>query len=227
MWEAGQDPGVACQCDECSAENVSCDIVLGWGAFGFCDGSTQWTAGCQPFTAGVDGQFWLSLDIGLANGASCTPPQPSEPRFRTRAIVCDPQGEPCDGGTCVSGPVCIWRDGEHECPGMFAVQTVVYGDAIVEEASCASCNCGQNSALCEQATISLHDDAVCDNEPIAVPDVYATSSCSAYEDKSTILIEDIAGIDIEPENDCSSNLDTIAGSATFTEVMPRTLCCVP
>ncbi len=110
---------------------------------------------------------------------------------------------------------------------MYTLQTVVHGEVVIDEASCASCSCGQNSTQCEEATISLYDDASCGNDPIAVPDVYDTSSCAAYEDKSTVLIEEIGSIDIQPEIDCSSNLNTITASATFTETMPRTLCCVP
>lgn len=229
LWEGGQDPAAACPCDECSPESVSCDIVLDWGVFGFCDGgSTDWEAGCQDFAAESDGQFYFALDIGLADGAACTPPTPSDPRFRTRAVVCDPQGERCDGGTCVSGPVCIWRDGEHECPGTFAARTVLHQDVQTKSASCAGCNCGQGSALCEEATISLHEDEACGGEPLAVPDEYGSSSCAPYEDESspTVLIENIASIDIQPaEFDCGSSLGTIAASATFVEMMPRTLCC--
>lgn len=226
VWAAGRNPAAMCQCDDCSAENVACDVTLGWGANGFCETSSEWLTGCQPFTSDELGQFYLSVELEPAEGAGCSPPEPSAAQFRTRAVACEPQGPSCEGGTCMSGRACVWQEGDVDCPDEFSDKTLLYDGVETETASCDGCDCGENSTLCDSATVSLHGEEMCSDLPVAPPGEYGGGACVPY-DEGFVLIQDLAGIDVQPiASDCSSSAGTIAATATFIESKARTLCCV-
>lgn len=229
LRHGGRNPAAACSCDDCNGEDVQCDVQLEWGANGFCDAVSEWMD-CQPFMGVDEGQFWFSILAEPVAGTACTAPQPSDPQFRTRAVLCEPQAGSCDdGGTCHAGPVCIWQEGEHECPGVFGQPTVLYRGVEGEDLACDTCNCGAGSTFCEDATISVYADPVCGGEPLAEPYEPDLELCQSYMDpEAFVLVEDVGGIDIEmAPPDCSSNVETALASGDFVESMPFTLCCIP
>lgn len=229
LHHGGRNPAAACDCNDCSGENVECDVQLRWGVNGFCDSVSDWSE-CQPFAAPDEGQFYFGIDAEPVEGTACSAPEPSLAQFRTRAVVCEPQAGTCDdGGTCVAGPVCIWQDGEHECPGAFGQPTVLHREVVGEGLACDTCNCGAGSTFCEGATISVYDSPACSGAPLAEPYEPAFGECTSYQDPETfVLAEDVASIDIAMNPaDCSSDVDTALASGSFVESMPFTLCCIP
>jgi len=129
----------------------------------------------------------------------------------------------------MAGPFCIWQEGEHECPGPFPNRTVVYGGLDTTEPTCDGCNCGVNSLLCEDATITLYADDACMGEVVSSPTLYPDSACAAWVDvEGFVTVDEVGSIDIDPgEPDCSSPFDTVPAQADYTPLMPRTLCCSP
>ena len=228
IWRGGRDPSAACDCTACSDDGVQCDAVVGFGANGSCAGLIEGT-GCQPLVTMATGQLWLSLDIIPAADAACTPPMPETPRFGQHGVLCDPLGEACeDGGTCIAGPVCVWQEGEVECPQPFSSRTVLYEAFESKGLACDTCECGADAFHCEEATISLYAEALCGGEPTANPAVYETSSCAAYEDMNFVVIDDVVSIDIAPAPfECASSMDSTAASGEFNVIGARTLCCTP
>ena len=139
-------------------------------------------------------------------------------------------GDACDdGGTCIAGPACIWREGEQACPPAYEVRTVLYGGFTSKCLACDTCACGADATLCEEATISLYAEAACAGETTATPAVYSATSCESYVDPvNFVLIDDVVSVDIQPAPfDCSSTRGTTDASGTFDLLGARTLCCAP
>ncbi len=230
VFRAGRDPAAACDCTECSSEDVACDVNIEWGVFGSCNTTTIGT-GCQPFHSEESGQLFLAVEVGGGKAAACTLPEPSQPQFRLRAVACQPPDRACeDGGTCVAGRACIWREGEHACPPAFEAREVLYDGFDAEDLSCDTCGCALDGIPCSEATLTPYGEESCDGDAVAQPLTYFSVNdpvCESYFDPGqVVLADDVFSLDIETnEVGCSSNQDVAAASGTFTTVAPLTLCC--
>ncbi|MBV1859260.1 MAG: hypothetical protein KUG77_12670 [Nannocystaceae bacterium] len=230
VWRAGTDPAARCDCSQCSGD-IGCDVEFGVGGNGSCSANEAATSGCQPFSTEESGQFWMSFALQVSAGAACESPAPAEPRFRERAIGCQPNApEPCEDGVCLLGRVCISQMGDHAvCPPGFPNRSLLQTSVTGSDLSCDTCGCGDEASglFCTEAIVGLYGSADCSGTPSAAPQPYSDSAeCGPYEGASFVLIEEVGSIDVQvPQADCSSDRAFEDASGDLVEAGPRTVCC--
>jgi hypothetical protein len=97
--------------------------------------------------------------------------------WAAQARLCDgaPAGDACQGGTCYPAPegdarVCVYRDGEHECPPGYSNQHALHHGAL-DERTCTACQCGpEEGAECAGMLYGYTASVPCD---VANPDTGA------------------------------------------------------
>ena len=228
LWRAGESPQASCDCSECGGE-IECDLVLGYGVFGFCP-EELFDSGCQPFSTQLTGQLSTSFSLGVAPGSACESPGPGEPGFREQAVGCAPAAEPCEGGVCLPGPACISQEGDRPCPPSYPDRSLLHATVSGDELSCDTCGCGDGASglFCTEAVVALYDSENCAGAPMSTPQPYdQKDACAGYVNTSGItLIEDVVSIDIQiPAADCSSDRGIENAAGDFVESDPRTVCC--
>jgi hypothetical protein len=87
--------------------------------------------------------------------------------FSRRVLAC---GGATLGGGCASGDVCVppaveggvcvWQEGEHECPADFNERRVLY-TGLTDTRSCQTCTCGTATGLCDGARIYFYSTDTC------------------------------------------------------------------
>lgn len=135
---------------------------------------------------------------------SCTPDpsvQPTPAGFDTRTIACgtfEAIAEGCGDGLCVPQPaapydsdVCIWAEGDLECPAGFDDRTVYHSD-FTDTRSCSACSCGGPSGSCEGQSIRVRgwcdiDGFFCVGGPNCGP-----NSSGACEEEVTFAISELS-----------------------------------
>lgn len=91
--------------------------------------------------------------------------------FESRTVACgtfDARAEGCGDGLCVplptapyDSPVCIWAEGDLECPAGFADRTV-YSSDYTDNRGCSACTCGSPVGECTAQRIYI--DAWCERD---------------------------------------------------------------
>lgn len=159
------------------------------------------------------------VDASCSTNASETIPPPS---WTTTVLLCggaEPAGE-CATGSCFpspdDAPVCIYRDGDHACPGGFDARTL-YHRGLSDTRSCTACTCNNSGARC---TIELE---ICS---LGFYDVTLVSGggdhClnSSDGDGVTLLGQAVTAV-----GTCSTSGGSASGSAS--PIDPVTVCCMP
>jgi hypothetical protein len=165
-----------CMCG-CVPDDVACEVDANlsyWNSnacSGAADGSITVTDGVVignppwiPDTLGMWRINWSTQSLA----GSCEPnfsESIPEAAFATRVTACGLSEDigTCDGGEpctprpadSASGEVCIFQDGEHECPaGSYAERRVYYRD-IEDTRACPTCECGELSGSCTDEHFTL------------------------------------------------------------------------
>ena len=182
--------------------------------------------GCSNVTShGADSWAYDHSNFPLAavGGGACNeiedhdiPPATWANDFRTCALVELPDA--CeDGGTCqpdVGLPMCIQREGDHECPpGAFSERTVVF-DGIDDSRGCSDCTCGPPTGTCN-GTITFRNGGC-----LATDTLVGTMQA---DECSPISGATHGQYTLEPDADCTAAGGFPQGSAV--EADPRTICC--
>ena len=114
-------------------------------------------------------RFRLDVQSLAASGGECTPITTGsipDAGFSERVDLCAPaELEPgCDDTVCVPKPappfeagVCIWQEGNHECPADAGyTERTVYHRNFEDTRSCSSCSCSAPSGSCPDAEATLY-----------------------------------------------------------------------
>jgi hypothetical protein len=170
-----QTPPFECECACLQLPDVTCAFDFAFNAGDQCDGITQASVsgGIGDCVAYADGgvRSVLVSDVSSeadCGGASWSAPSPSTWTERIDACV-PPPGETCSLGACVprppmtfEGPVCIARDGEHDCPeGPFDTRHVVY--AGYDDTRTCDCECTANDVSCGGLVVASGAESCADD----------------------------------------------------------------
>jgi hypothetical protein len=148
-----------------------------------------------------------------------------EPSFRNELRTCAPAADPSaceERGACLrepATPICIFQEGETECPaGPYSERTVSY-QAIEDSRACSSCECGPAEGVCDgPITFSIEDTTVFQQfDP--------STSCIDLPFTPTHGGHAIAGSPATESAICQATTSTPSGTAL--PAAPMTTCCLP
>ena len=134
--------------------------------------------------------------------------------------------ECASGGQCFEapdeGPLCVWREGDHECPGEgFSVRTVHHRGAPNDTRDCSTCTCGTPEGSCPTTTAEMFIGHYCtDGTEVGTIGV-CTGLCAGPGCETYALS---AVLDLGP---AEASCDPIGGTAIggVVETDPVTFCC--
>lgn len=230
-------PSAQCSC-QCGELSGSCPATVGFSNYSStdCSGTPVEVVDdlapstCQAYTSG---RFEIA-----APSTSCEPlgtvvPNVPAPSFSERVRGCSGAtlGGTCDNsGICVPEPpapfdeLCVYRDGEHECPTGYVVGSLVYQNLDDTRACPATCNCSPVGGVCElgvniyngpSGSSMCGDLAGSRTVSSDEPNCIATGNRVAYFSAPTFN---------EGSGQCSGADPSPTGSVTAVE--PITVCCV-
>ncbi|MEM6991086.1 MAG: hypothetical protein AAF721_11330 [Myxococcota bacterium] len=173
-----------CDCDEVTG--ALCDMlgtVVDHGASADCGGPELDSTNLAndvcvdlPFPAG---SFTRLEPVEILATGACFPISATElpePTFGTRVTACEPnvmRGFSCDEvenmGCVTSTPppplaqrMCIWREGEHDCPEDTAyIDDRILYDGFEDDRGCTECTCDSPVGVCDNASASLYTSTNC------------------------------------------------------------------
>jgi hypothetical protein len=224
-------PEAVCTCLCGDPVGSSCDIELVVDNNAGCGSpSDDWVITpnvCLESVAGSPGSYWQ---------ATATPPDgtcaemPSdelpEAEFETRVRLCsaseDGPGVCDDSGVCSPIPVapfaeelCVYADGELECPEGYEQQRILYRD-IMDTRGCSTCTCGVEGEC--TGSVYLFGSSACNDDLIG--SVSLNGSCLQYNLGATA--GELSGT-FEVESTCEPSGGVAEGEARGAD--PVTLCC--
>ena len=232
------DEPAMCAACACSTPDVECTLApLAFTTGAMCGNTVGMAA--QPTAAGdcatitPPGQTsGYKAAAATATPDDCTESggEPTLPgvNWASASLVCSGAGtgDGCmGGGVCAprtAGPFvsgqCVWRDGDHPCPGGYNDRHVLYDENDYDDTrDCTSCSCGAPTGTCD-VTTEIHAGGVCAGAAIAT--VTNDGSCELAA----------IGGSIETTIMKSGSCPPAGGSPTgaITEgTNPTTVCCVP
>lgn len=227
-----------------TAHDVPCSGVKGPHKDMPFDAPASWSGQCDK-TDPVPQGFAYSLTIDpLVVKESCpvlssTPTRILAPYWRKSVRTCRGQNLPCDvqSALCMAKPptgptwrVCIFMDGEHECPGdnvgAWSERLVFYDPVhgIDDQRTCTECSCGAPKGSMCTAQVYSYSDASCS---VPVDPGYTISS---EGDKCIDIMptkEALGSKAATPPTYAPGTCDAIPGVAmgAATKINPSTLCC--
>jgi hypothetical protein len=230
-----------CSCECASPNGTACDnstTLRYWADDATCDDGTPqavsvFTSSCNALPAEFPGDGHYSADPLAAVGGACAPSseqsvEPTSWSFQTSA---------CEGATiiedagCAEGrecaplpdsadaALCIWQEGEHECPEVFSSTRTVFG-GVDDGRDCETCSCSAPTGLCDDATISLWNGVTC-----LVPSAGVVDADGECDPSGTGTSARAASITTgSPNAFCVPSDPVPSGEAVGTD--PVTVCCI-
>ena len=218
----------------CGAQGVSTSFNAPAPWDGTCDGTIQTPGGAAN-----------SLDIDpivmTENGCAAGPPIAAKVvslHWETYARGCDvdlPKG-PVDRSICLTDDlappgfaVCIYRDGEHDCPddpGTVFTERHIFYQGVQDDRQCSTCACGAPTGSLCTAQLAVYDGSnmTCLDPPlVSIPISSAKHTCFDITIPGQSLGSKSAGSMIYLPGTCLAMGADPSGNATKTE--PSTLCC--
>jgi hypothetical protein len=127
----------------------------------------------------------------------------------------------CVGGHCFEMPgsdaLCVYRNGEHTCPGPFSARAVWYAN-LDDTRGCEPCGCSAvDTSDCNEVIVAHHNDSCSAN---AGNFVAANTCFLPTPDIDSAKFESVA-----PTGSCTATGGVPLGAVTAAE--PTTVCCVP
>lgn len=128
---------------------------------------------------------------------------------------CGP-GKFCTGAPVAPfvGALCVFRSGDHGCPGGFADKHL-FTDTVKDTRDCSACTCGAPAASCD-VTTRIYPDGTCGGTPTDVPD---DGSCVAVSGSPASL-----DVQISKSGSCPASGGAPIGSISAGTVQ-TTVCC--
>jgi len=233
------DPGEdSCTCD-CQPVDAACAETIEvqvWGEGG-CAGDPDYTfdlglTACTPFegpfpppladegAAEILSQDFVAVGAVVVDSGTCEGTASfNEGGFADSVQLCAPTAEPsmCEsGGPCIAdnSDVCIWQEGEHDCPDGYADATTAYSGSD-DQRECGTCDCGAPTGLCN-AVVTLQTDACGGGVDLTNADCVNTGASavtSATYDPGM------------PAISCGGGTGTAPISGTVEPSGPVTICC--
>lgn len=231
----------ACECECADPNGVACETsttLRYWGDTATCDAGTPqvvtvFGSSCNTLPTEFPGGGHYSADPLAAVGGACAPStetsvEPTSWSWQTQACrgatIIEDAG--CAAGReCAPLPddpdaaLCIWQEGEHECPEAFDTTRTVYG-GVEDDRGCATCSCSAPTGLCDAATISLWSGATCLVPAAGV--IGANGECDPSNSVNTARAASLNGG--SPNAFCVPSEPAPDGEAIGTE--PVTVCCI-
>ena len=186
---------------------------------------------CEGFTASdPDGSVLVDAPAVMQPG-TCTPgggqAMVEAPTFSEVGVLCGTSaGSGCEpGSSCLSiaQRTCIYRDGDHSCPGdPFSERHVLYAD-FQDSRDCSPCDCSSATGEICSGMTEIYAGTNCMNLQAVAPADGA--SCVQY---STFMAQNsfIYIPDGDPTGgSCATSGGQAEGAVTLTN--PTTVCCLP
>mgnify|MGYP007032564842 FL=1 len=236
----GADATCSCTCG--SATGVSCTYQIAGFPNSNCTGTPGpgWTPllalnGCVNTPTSTNS--WWSLQAN-PSGGSCTPTsnkQVPTPTFDRQIRVCggDWTAVGCESGeVCVQAPgvplppeICIYREGEHDCPTGPYVERSVHQTAYEDTRDCSpACECASPQGECTGTTATLFRDVdTCVQEFCASPpcNVIKSQGCSQISLSQVRSVR--RNLNASFSGSCAEEGFAPTGAVLPTE--PVTVCC--
>lgn len=148
------------------------DTCQGNGLYGFADAVWNLSPGLNSPSADTptaSGQTWRLIttsDTPAACGSTAVLDQKPDLEHLGRVRLCQPQS--LSQGTCAEGScapavlapfgngsdICVWRDGEHECPETYPAASTYHRSAS-DHRGCGTCSCAPEGPACTEALVLL------------------------------------------------------------------------
>ncbi len=230
-----------CSCECADPNGTACDnstTLRYWADDASCDEGTPqavtvFGSSCNTLPSEFPGNGHFSADPLAAVGGACAPSTeesipPAGWTWRTQA--CE-GAELLEDAACAEGRVCtpfpespdaalcIWQEGEHECPEAFDATRTVFGD-FEDARGCETCSCSAPTGLCDDAFISLWSGVTCLVPSAGV--IGANGECDPSGSGNTARAASLNGG--MPNAFCVPSEPTPSGEALGSE--PITVCCI-
>jgi hypothetical protein len=226
-----------CDCS-CGAPNgTTCALATTlhyWGTDPTCSNGTPlqsynlFTTVCNDLNAVLPANSYFQVEPVEVDGGSCAPQQTAvvePPIYAELASTCGSAEvlEGCEGGdVCApraSGEsLCVWQDGDSECPAGFEGDRTLVHRSIDDSRACTECTCDDPVGLCDTATITMFSN-VC-NPPISsILDTTGECDLGSAGSVTRSAIFDVG----QPNAFCVASPAVATGTATPAE--PVTICC--
>lgn len=176
MVEANDDvvaPPAYCDCDCAPSQDAACETQVqvtsyqSDSACGLSSSSFLAAAGvCASVPAAPAGTQYRVAPLEVVSG-SCEPVdtmQLEEAAFERAFVACGgaelldqgcAENTVCAPRPADASPLCVWQEGEHECPETYPEQRISYRD-IQDGRGCETCTCGDAEGLCDEAVVRLY-----------------------------------------------------------------------
>lgn len=194
---------------------------------------TVFGGACNNLPAQFPGNTYWLIEPVEAGGGACVPTtteQIDDPTWTSQVIACDGADvieDVCASGrVCVplqedkafDGDVCIWRDGEHECPDGYDRASTVFNE-VDDQRSCAACSCSDPAGICDDADVTMRAENNC--VPPNAGTLPANGECQQTFAAQTSSVLFDPG---EPSAFCNPSEPEPVGEAVGTD--PTTVCCL-
>lgn len=182
------------------------------------------------------------VDVGVGGACTATASEtPTSAAWTERTIACgssDVGGACGDAEVCIPRPlepydsdICIWADGDLECPEAYPDRTLRYGD-YDDTRDCSACSCGGPDADCSDPSVRVskeHPTGACETNvffdaPNGGCEFFTPQFdfCASADHFSEIAL--LPGdLEIDLDAPCPAQGGNAVGNLTPTD--PVTLCC--
>jgi len=149
-------------------------------------------------------------------------------QFEREFLVCAAEGTPqaCEnGGSCLpevsAETVCVWRDGDFECPAEWSVTRRLHYRDFIDERRCSDCTCDEFQGVCSGQTVTLFGTDSCNEAPVGG---VSPGSCTVIGNQGATAAR-VTGVGV-PDVDCSENAQGGVPVGAAGPTSPVTLCCL-
>lgn len=239
VLEAGSQPsaaGAECSTCSCSPSGSACAAFVDFstGSEAGCGGSSCTTSvnqSCSEIMPPcLTGQSSAYLGTKLASGSgTCSPsnqtPKLPDVKWTKRAALCrgpDAQRGGCEmGRVCVAKPskdakLCVYREGEHDCPAQMYTHRELYYRDVDDTRSCSACKCSGPNCSYTWSVFNAADTS-CQSPIIKLTSAGQCVQVNPNADKLRV------GATIEGDGACSASGGESSGGVSGSE--PVTVCC--
>lgn len=189
--------------------------------------------GCAEFGGEFFSIRYFEFDASTVQifGSDCTPSAqetipPAE--HGSIVVVCGGASEEgtCEDGAQVCVPaadspfqerLCIWQDGDVDCPAGSYTEKEVYYDSFDDERDCSTCTCGPLGGSCDDPAVIMRANAGCGG---TAGNIIGDAMCAQAG-----IGADSAELTASPDPSCAPNGGDLEGDVT--ELGPHTICCTP
>lgn len=230
-------PPFVCDCDCAAPVGAGCSsVTLRRSVESDCSPVTAtWEVlvdACLDIPAQL-GAYWQAPTPDVDSGSCVAVPTvtPTDAAFAERLTLCGLSAygpEVCDDGSaCVplptaplDGRICIWQDGEHECPGdgPYTAASVYHRDRD-DDRGCAACSCGDPDGTCG-GVVQLVSNNTCDE--FLWGNVPTNNSCFMAINQT---VQAVRYDQTSVTASCAPSAPAATGEVVATG--PITVCCLP